>query len=201
MSFAVVQNGAVRQVLQMDTQFTIGDKTYSSNFLRSSSPQEKLEAGVWEIIEGVRADDRFYWVSPASYRVNEVNSTVEASYATTAKELNDREESDSNGNPMYVQVLGTVDGKPAMVDSSERLVTKGLKSQWVAQVKDTANKMLAPTDWMVIRKFERNVDIPAATVTYRAAVVAECTRLVTAIQDCDDVPALIAVVTAQGWPV
>ena len=77
----------------------------------------------------------------------------------------------------------------------------GLKHQWTAQVKDTANKLLAQSDWMVIRKMERNVDIPAETATYRAAVIAECTRLVTAIQGCADVPALITVVTAQGWPV
>jgi hypothetical protein len=88
-----------------------------------------------------------------------------------------------------------------MVDSSERLVTKGLKSQWTATVKDTANKLLAQTDWMVIRKAERNVDIPAATTTYRTAVIAECTRLVAAITACTDVPALITVVTTQGWPV
>jgi hypothetical protein len=36
---------------------------------------------------------------------------------------------------MWVKVLGEVDGEPAMVDSDERLVTKGLKSQWIAQVK------------------------------------------------------------------
>jgi hypothetical protein len=77
----------------------------------------------------------------------------------------------------------------------------GLKHQWIAQVKDTANKLLSASDWMVIRKVERNVDVPADTVTYRAAVIAECTRLVTAIQGCADVPALITVVTAQGWPV
>jgi hypothetical protein len=77
----------------------------------------------------------------------------------------------------------------------------GLKSQWTATVKEAANKLLAQTDWMVIRKVERSVDIPAATVTYRAAVITECTRLVTAIQGCADVPALIAVVTTQGWPV
>lgn len=76
----------------------------------------------------------------------------------------------------------------------------GLKHQWTAQVKDTANKLLAQSDWMVIRKVERSVDIPAETATYRAAVIAECTRLVTAIQSCADVPALVAVVTAQGWP-
>jgi hypothetical protein len=54
--------------------------------------------------------------------------------------LNDREESDKDGNPVYVQVYDSA--TQAMVDSSERLVTKGLKSQWIAQVKDTANKLL-----------------------------------------------------------
>jgi hypothetical protein len=76
----------------------------------------------------------------------------------------------------------------------------GLKTQWSAQVKDTANKLLAQTDWMVIRKVERNVDIPADTATYRAAVLAECTRLIAAIAACTDVPALATAVTTQNWP-
>ena len=76
----------------------------------------------------------------------------------------------------------------------------GLKTNWTAQVKDTANKLLAQTDWMVIRKVERSVDIPAATATYRAAVIAECTRLVAAISSCTDVPSLATVVTTQNWP-
>lgn len=164
MSFAVVQNGAIRQMLQMDTPFTVGDKQYSGNFLRTSSAQEKLEAGVWEIIDGTRADDRFYWVSDASYRVNEVNSTVEATYPATAKDLDP------------------------------------LKATWTAQVKDSANKLLATTDWMIIRKVERNVDVPADTATHRAAVVTECTRLVAAIAAATDVPGLITVVTTQTWP-
>ena len=85
-------------------------------------------------------------------------------------------------------------------EEGEPYTQHGLKHQWTAQVKDTANKLLAQSDWMVIRKMERNVDIPTETATYRAAVIAECTRLVTAIQGCADVPALIAVVTTQGWP-
>ena len=76
-----------------------------------------------------------------------------------------------------------------------------LKKNWTAQVKDTANKLLAQTDWMIIRKTERNVEIPAATVTYRAAVVTEVERLKTAIAGCADVPALITVVNSQNWPV
>jgi hypothetical protein len=76
----------------------------------------------------------------------------------------------------------------------------GLKTNWTAQVKDTANKLLAQTDWMIIRKVERSVDIPADTTQYRKEVITECTRLVTAIDGCADVPALIQTVTTQGWP-
>ena len=82
----------------------------------------------------------------------------------------------------------------------EPYVQKGMKSQWTATVKDTANKLLAQTDWMVIRKAERDVAIPTATATYRASVLTECSRLVTAIAGASDVEAFIAVVTAQGWP-
>lgn len=85
-------------------------------------------------------------------------------------------------------------------EAGESYVQKGLKSQWTAQVKDTAGKLLAATDWMVIRKAERDVAIPAETVAYRAAVVAECSRLETAIAGCSDVLALIAVVNSQDWP-
>jgi hypothetical protein len=75
-----------------------------------------------------------------------------------------------------------------------------LKTLWTATVKQTANGLLSQTDWMVIRKAERDVAIPEATVTYRAAVLAECTRLVTAITGAADVSALVTVVTAQNWP-
>ena len=80
-------------------------------------------------------------------------------------------------------------------------VQHGLKHQWIAQIKDTANKLLAPSDWMIIRKAERNVDVPANITTYRLAVVAKCSTLVAAITACIDVPSLITVVTAQDWPV
>lgn len=99
------------------------------------------------------------------------------------------------GNPKQLEdVTETPEG------ATEAITTKGLKSQWTAQVKDTAGKMLAATDWMVIRKAERNIDVPAAVVTKRAAIVTECDRLETAITACTDVEGLIAVVTTQQWP-
>jgi hypothetical protein len=156
---------------------------YPANWLRLASAAEKAAIGITEVADPVRADDRFYW-----------NGDV-----NLPKELNDREEVDAEGNPMWVQVLGVVDGEPAMVDSDERLVTKGLKSQWIAQVKDTAGKQLAATDWMVIRKAERDVAIPADVVAKRAAIIAEADRLEAAITAANDINAFIAVVSDQRW--
>lgn len=79
-------------------------------------------------------------------------------------------------------------------------VQKGLKSVWSAQIKETTNKLLADTDWMIVRKYERKVAIPEATVSYRAAVLAECDRLLSEIAGAADVDALAAVLSAQGWP-
>jgi len=169
--------------IPLDTPFTIDGTSYPANWLRLTSLAEKQAVGITEVADVTTTyDDRFFWG------------------VDSPKLLNDREESDTDGNPMYVKVLGVVDGKPAMVDSTERLVTKGLKSNWTAQVKDTANKLLAQTDWMVIRKAERNIDVPSNTTTYRVAVITECTRLVTAIESAADVSAFIAVVTTQNWP-
>jgi hypothetical protein len=170
--------------LSLDTPFKHNGISYPANWLRLTSLAEKQAIGITEVADETSSyDDRFYWG------------------VDNPKLLNDREESDEDGNPLYVQVYdSTVGEHGGMVNTTERLVTKGLKHQWTATVKGTANKLLAQTDWMVIRKAERDVAIPQATVTYRAAVLAECTRLVTAIAGAADVSALVTVVTAQNWP-
>jgi hypothetical protein len=77
--------------------------------------------------------------------------------------------------------------------------TKGLKSNFKAQVKDTANKLLAQTDWYVIRKAERNVDIPTDIADQRSAIVTEANRLDSEIDLVDTVEGLIAILNNQTW--
>ena len=77
--------------------------------------------------------------------------------------------------------------------------TKGLKSQFIAQVKDTAGKLLAQTDWYVIRKAERNVDIPTEITLKRTQIVTEANRLETDIKASTTVEGLIEVLNAQNW--
>jgi hypothetical protein len=194
--FAVVQNGNIVQLIQPDVGFTIGEKQYSARFIRNATEAERKAVGVYEIIYGQQQDQRFYWVDGPKYRVNETNQTVEATFSATPKAIEDKEESDEQGNPLYVQEYDPAanNGQGAMVNTTERLVTKGLKSNFIAQAKAAANSALAATDWMVIRKAERNVEIPGDVMADRAAILALCAEKEAAIAACTTVEQLMAVV-------
>ena len=162
--------------LPIDTPFTTEDGIQRpANWLRLATHAEKEALGItWEA-DPVRADDRFYWSGDINL----------------PKALEDKEEVDQDGNPLYVKVLDKTDPQnPVMVDSTVRLVTKGLKSNFIAQVKQTAGSILAQTDWMVTRKSERDVAIPAEVVAYRASVVAKADELESAISAVTTVESL-----------
>ena len=133
--------------------------------------------GAKEIIDGNREDERFYWVTFDSYSVGEVYVT--RNYVNTPKALED--------------VTETPEGQ------TEPITTKGLKSQYIAQFKQTANSMLSQTDWTVIRKAERGVDIPADVAAKRAAILAECDRLTAAVTAAQDMPSFITAVQSANW--
>ena len=56
-------------------------------------------------------------------------------------------------------------------EEGEPYTQTGLKTLHINQTKDTANTLLAPTDWYIVRKFERDVDVPVGIASYRAAVI------------------------------
>lgn len=169
------------QQLQIDTPFEINGTCYPANWLRLTSIEEKNAVGITEVPDVSEIyDDRFYWG------------------VGNPKLLNDRLEVKEDGTPLMVQRYDAE--TESMVDTNKQVVAKGLKSNWSAQIKDTTNKMLAQSDWMVIRKAERDVAIPEETATYRAAVLAECDRLLAAIAGAADVDALAVVLANQNWP-
>ena len=99
---------------------------------------------------------------------------------------------------------GNINNPKALEDTTETVdgkeyVIKGLKSQFVAQIKDTAGKLLNATDWYVIRKAERSIEVPSEVALKRTQIVAEANRLETDIQASTTVEALIEVLNAQNW--
>lgn len=152
---------------------------YASNWLNLSTEEEKLAIGITWVADPIPFDTRFYWDT------------------NLPKALEDKLEVKEDGTPLYKQVYDKV--TESMVDTTEQVVTKGLKSQFIAQVKDTAGKLLANTDWYIIRKAERNVDIPEEIALKRTQIVTEVNRLETDIKASTTVEGLIEVLNAQNW--
>ena len=56
-------------------------------------------------------------------------------------------------------------------EDGESYTQTGLKTQHIRQTKETANTLLQPTDWYIVRNFERNIEVPVGIASYRAAVI------------------------------
>tara|TARA_R100000951_G_scaffold1885_1_gene3528 strand:- start:229 stop:789 length:561 start_codon:yes stop_codon:yes gene_type:complete len=144
--------------------------THPKNWASVWDDERKAAHGlVWED-DPTPFDNRFYWG-------RQDDSTL------IPKSLTDVNEVDEAGNP----ILDT-DGV--------QLVTKGLKSNAIATVKQQAAGLLAPSDWYVVRKSEVDKAIPSDISTYRAAVRTASGTIEAAISGVTTLDAFIALYDA-----
>jgi hypothetical protein len=152
---------------------------YGAGWLNQATEEQKLAIGITWVADPAPFDNRFYWDTDLP------------------KALEDKLEVKEDGTPLYKQVYDKA--TESMVDTTEQVVTKGLKSNFISQIKQTAGSLLQTTDWYVIRKAERSIDIPSDIALKRTQIVTEANRLETDIQASTTVEALIEVLNAQNW--
>ena len=137
--------------------------THPSVWMRWSDDDKAAAGLVWEDAPASEApfDTRFYWDRQADGTLIE-------------RGLTDVNEVDENGDAIL-----DIDGK--------QLVTKGLKTQAIEQVKATAKAKLAETDWMIVKAAEvSSYTVPADVLTYRAAVRTASNTIETAVTNAAD---------------
>lgn len=133
--------------------------------------EEKISRGlVWSDPVPV-PDGRFYWVT----------SNGDGTYTSTERALEDVNEVDEDGDPIIDTRTGV------------QMVTLGLKSTWINQIKETQGGLLANTDWAYVRKTDTGEAVPSSIQTYRDEVRAAANTIETSISSCttlDDFKAL-----------
>jgi len=149
--------------LPLNKAFTTADGTqYPSNWLKLSTEEQRAAIGITEQVNPISLswDQRYYW-----------GYTSEGELIP--KQLED--ETIIEWKDIVVEVDSTAgigSTSAAGIGSTSRTYTQtGLKTLHINQTKETANTLLAPTDWYVIRKLERDVDVPVGIASYRAAVI------------------------------
>ena len=121
---------------------------------------QKKAAGLTWTDDVAPHNDRFYWGRQAD------GSLIE-------KKIEDEDATDKDGNKVKDE-----DGN--------QVVNYGLKTVWIRQTKQTANNMLAKTDWEVTRKSEKGTAIASATTVFRDKVRTACDTIETKINNCSN---------------
>ena len=151
--------------------FTGTDGTkYPAVWMRYSNSEKTAMGITWEDPPASEApyDNRFY-------------SGRQTDGTLIQRSLRDINEVDEDGNA----IIDTITGK--------QFVTKGLKTIYIEQTKQTANDKLSETDWYVTRKAEDSTTtIPSEVTTYRAAVRTKSGTIETAINNAANFTAFMA---------
>lgn len=168
--------------LEEGADITLNGFSYPYSWLEGTTPSIRASLGI-EKFDDANYNPKYFWS------------------AGNPKNLEDRQEEDDDGNPLYVKVFDpTVGEYGSMVDSDERLVAKGLKTICLTEIKNKTNELLKSTDYFIIRNEVENITIPQNISEYRTAVVQESTRLQTAIPTVDSVEQLIEVMESANFP-
>ena len=76
----------------------------------------------------------------------------------------------------------------------------GYKSTYKNHVTVTKNNLLDNTYWMLVRKKERNIDVPAEITTERTAINTEANRLIAAIEAATTTEQVDVAFKSSVWP-
>lgn len=178
--WAIVKNSQLIKISNGNKPITVGDVVHPKDIFKHWTKSQLKDIGVYEFISGSTPDNRFETQGAVSYVVDDDAGTVTETIAKNNKNINDVNEVDENGDPL-------------LDEYGDQVVRKGLKTIYKEQIKQQATSLLAPTDWMVVRKAEDSTkSIPSAVTTYRASVRTKADEICTAIDNCDTLDKLKA---------
>ena len=175
--YAIVENNQITQYINYPKSVVIGDVRYPAKIFQLWSQSELNAIGIYEVVVDKTnyKDPEYYINTDSSYSF--ANGQVTESWgAATAKQLDDRNATDEDGNELDPVV-----------------VIEGLKTIHKRIIKEQASNLLAKHDWQVVKATEvSDYSVPNAVTTYRANVRTKSNEMETSIDNCTTVDQLKA---------
>jgi hypothetical protein len=154
---ARTENGQIKIYKSLPSEYTKDDGTVILNFRNADA--ETIEA------EG------FYDVVKPSF--NPLTQTKGELYFDAENEIVTYDVTNIDFS-QDVDIIGE-DGETTG-DTEKRYKVSDLQSSILSELKQKANHLLKPSDWQVVRKFERDIDIDSDTQTERSGILTELDR-------------------------
>ena len=175
--YALVEDNNITQFINQPKSIVVGDVRYPAKIFQLWSQLEKQAIGLYEVVvDKTNYKDPEYYNNTNSFYTFADGQVTESWGTATAKDLNDKNGTDEDGNELDPVVI-----------------IKGLKSQKKDIVKQQASGLLSPTDWYVIKATEvEDYSVPSNITIFRSDVRAKSNEMETMIDNCTTVDELKA---------
>ena len=175
--YALVEDNNITQFINQPKSIVVGDVRYPAKIFQLWSQSEKQAIGLYEVVvDKTNYKEPEYYNNTNSFYTFADGQVTESWGTATAKDLNDKNGTDEDGNELDPVVI-----------------IKGLKSQKKDIVKQQASGLLSPTDWYVIKATEvEDYSVPSNITTFRSDVRAKSNEMETMIDNCTTVDELKA---------
>ena len=181
--FALVESGSITQMPRGNKGIQIGNVKYPAAIYTLWSEAERNAIGIYtiEIDDTNKKDEEWYTNTAISYAFG--SNKVTGTYGTaTAKAIADADAVDKDGNKVK-------DG------DGNQIIIEGLKTIKKKVINNQCARILAPSDWRVVKATETGGTMDSGWKTWRASVRTKCNSMQTQIDNASDVDALAALFT------
>jgi len=182
--WARIEDNNIVEYYDRKKSLVLNNVRYSSQIFTIWTDEQRKELGIIPIvISGSHLNTKYYTEHNHSDAVAEDGNSVIRTIGVKAADrvLEDINEVDEDGEPRLDPI------------TNQQVITRGLKSETIQQVKNKQGYFLTSTDWYIIRKADNGTAIPTAIQTWRDAIRTDATRIenaITAVSTMDQFIAL-----------
>ena len=177
--YAIITDGSISRYINHPKAVTIGDVQYPAKIFSLWTASELAAIGIIEVTfdNSNKKDEKWYINTNQTYTYDASAGTVTATYGdATAK--------------AHADTLWTAQDETDGKGTEGEVATRGLKYNFIKNIKKQAKNLLNQTDWYITRKSEKSTAIPSNITTWRNGIRSKQAAMETAITNANDTPAL-----------
>jgi len=177
----------------LDAQGTV----YPKSYFQDNTKLAEFSVYPVTMVNSPPSNSQLYWNGGINYAWNSEDSVIDGTYSYIAKNIDDvnevwsQDEIDGGEAPE-----GTSANDPKLDNDGNQMITLGLKSEIIANIKNVQSSLLNQTDKWIVRKVEKDIDVPTTVTTYRDNTRTAADTMITSVTDATDFDALSALFNA-----
>ena len=180
---AIITDGSISKIINHPKPLVIGDVQYPARIFSVWTASELAAIGIIEVTfdDSNKKDETYYINTNQTYTYDADAGTVTAAYGNATPKLH----ADTTWTQDEID-----DGDAPTGADTNTVKIRGLKYNFIQDIKITANNLLSQTDWYVIRKSEKNTAIPNNITTWRNGIRTKQAAMETLITNASNTAAI-----------